>query len=94
MWTSDADGILVYAGGPHCPLDLNRWQTSPQSYSTTALGRTVWSQTCAPDYDIAQATDVGGGGYFGNFLQMVEDPVTKPAGGWINGQLLHSDGGI
>ncbi|HZM79751.1 MAG TPA: family 43 glycosylhydrolase [Candidatus Limnocylindrales bacterium] len=90
MWTY-ADGMLVYSGGPHCPFDLNRWQTSPQSYTTTALGKTVWGQTCAPDYDIGQAKEVGGGGYFGNFLQLAEDPVSKAIVGvdtWDTGNVI------
>lgn len=80
-----SNGMAVYAttdgrrklGGPSCPFDLNRWNTQPHTFTTTALGRTVWGQTCAPDYDILQGANFGGGGYFPSFPQMAEDPVSK-----------------
>ncbi|HCT81242.1 MAG TPA: hypothetical protein DGG94_02650 [Micromonosporaceae bacterium] len=90
MWTY-SDGILVYANGPSCPFDYNRWNTAPASFTTTANGRTVWGQTCAPDYEISQGKDAGGGGFNGNFLQLAEDPVSRTIVGvdtWDTGNVM------
>lgn len=76
LW-SGSDGLLVWSGGPECPFDPIRWESQPESYTSTALGRTVWGQTCPPDYDLRQGADVGGGLLFGNFLQLAEDPVSR-----------------
>lgn len=108
MWTHAA-GLLVYAkvngnrkfGGPQCPFDAARWESAPDSYTTTLPdGETVWGQTCAPDYELMQGRDVGGGGYFGNVLQLAEDPLTRTIVGidtWDTGNVLavrHSGVGL
>ena len=107
MWAL-SNGVVIYStvdgrrklGGPACPFDPSRWNSRPESYTTTSGGRTVWGQTCAPDYEISQSRDVGGGGFFGNFLQLAEDPVTRTIVGvdtWDTGNVMairHSGTGL
>jgi hypothetical protein len=98
LW-SGAGGLLVWAavdgrrrlGGPACPFDLARWNSRPESYTSTAGDRTVWGQTCPPDYDIRQGRDVGGGLLFGTTLQLAEDPATGTIVGidtWDTGDVV------
>jgi arabinan endo-1,5-alpha-L-arabinosidase len=98
LWSA-SNGVQVWAGGPACPFDPVRWESQPESYTTTAGGRTVWGQTCAPDYALRQGADAAGGGLFGGFLQLAEDPATGTIVGvdtWDTGNVLavrHSGSG-
>jgi hypothetical protein len=83
LW-APSNGVVVYAatdgrrklGGPECPFDPARWSSHPESYTSTLGTRTVWGQTCAPDYDILPAHDTGGGRFFGYFPQLAADAAT------------------
>ena len=62
--------LAVHLGGLACPYDPVR---PPGSYRTSAGDRTVWGQTCRPDYDLRQAQE----------LTMAVSLMRDPAGGEV-----------